>query len=201
MPSIRLRYAVGTTLLLAASHAAAQRPATDTLPVAGARVRVSAPPSRRVVGTVLAYRADTLLLGRPNRSAAETTAVPLAAVRRLEVSVGKRRRLLKGALVGLTGGAAAGALLGAVTYSDAPSRCYRGGEEVPCFISLDFGRGFSAMAGGVLVGAAGLVIGLAVGARRVDRWEAVELARRTSRLWIRPPADGSGIGVAFTTTF
>ena len=197
----RLRYVVWTVLLLSAAPAAAQRPAADTLPLAGARVRVSAPPSRRAVGTVLAYRGDTLLLQRPTWSGAETTSVRLADVRRLEVSVGKRRRMFNGALLGLSAGGAAGALLGAVSYSDKPSRCYREGAEVPCFVNLDFGRGFSAMAGGVVGGAAGLVTGLLVGARRVDRWEEVELARRTSGLRIIPPTGRSGIGLAVAGAF
>ena len=197
----RLRYVVSTAFLLSASPVAAQRPAADTLPAAGARVRVSAPPSRRVVGTVLAYRGDTLLLQRATWNGAETTSVRLGEVRRLEVSVGKRRRMFNGALLGLSAGGAAGALLGAASYSNAPSRCYRDGTEVPCVISLDFGRSFSAMAGGVVGAAAGLVTGLLVGARRVDRWEALELARRSSRLHVIPPVDRSGIGLAVAAAF
>jgi hypothetical protein len=153
------------------------------------------------VGTVVAYRGDTLLLRRAIWYGAETTAVALGDADRLEVSVGKRRRVLKGALLGLTGGGAAGAVLGAATHSDAPSRCYHEGRQVPCIFNLNFGRGFSAMVGGVFGGAVGLVTGLAVGARQVDRWEAVPLARRASRLRLVPPTERSGIGVAVAVGF
>src|SRR5688572_19907400 len=103
--SLRLPGAASLAIVgaLLAAPVGAQRSSADARPAAGARVRVSVPPSRRVVGTVLAYRGDTLLLRRPTWNGAETTSVGLGAVRRLEVSVGKRRRLLKGAALGLTG--------------------------------------------------------------------------------------------------
>jgi hypothetical protein len=197
----RPRHVVWTAFLLSASSVAAQRPTADTLPAAGARVRVSAAPLPPVVGTVLAYRGDTLLVRRLTGGAEDTTRVRLGDVQRLEVSVGKRRRRRAGALLGLAGGGAAGAVVGAVTYADQPSRCTQNGSAVPCVVDLDFGRGFSAAAGGVLGAAAGLVIGLAVGARQVDRWAAVDVARRSSRLRVVPHGGRFGSGLAVVAGF
>lgn len=102
-------------------------------------------------------------------------------MRRREVSVGTRRRVLSGALLGLTGGAAAGALAGA------PSRCYKDGGEVPCIVSLDFGRGFSVMAGGVLGGVAGLVTGLLVASKLNERRDVARSCFSEAAAYVKPP--------------
>ena len=130
----------------------------------GARVRVTAPPRARTTGTLLGRPGDTLLVVLPVRGAPapDTLRVALGAVRRLDVSLGRRRRVLGSALTGYAAGAALGGLVG--------------------YLALDAGqpagsnlKGLGFGVGAMLGSGAGLVTGIVVGRRPVERWQAVSL--------------------------
>lgn len=141
--------------------------AQQETPVApGDRVRVTAPTavSGRFVGTVMEISADTCVLAVEGR--AEPLTLPLASVTKLEVSRSRRSHYGKGALTGLAVGAAAGAILGAVTFSGS---CLL--ESQPCPVA-------GAAVGAVGLGLAGALVGAAVvGVTETDRWETVPLDR------------------------
>lgn len=128
----------------------------------GARVRITAPPWARTTGTLIGRRGDSLLvLGAP---APDTLRVGLGTVRRLEVSLGPRRRVLRGALTGYAAGVVLGGLLGTLAIdAGQPAGSNLGG----------FGLGVGAMIGG----GAGLITGILVGRRPVERWQTVSLPR------------------------
>ncbi len=135
-------------------------------PVApGDRVRVSrlgtVPP---LVSTVLAFKADTLVLDAEDRVA--PLEVPLSLVKKVEVSRGQKSNAVSGALWGGLVGAAFGAILGVAAWS---------GSDSDDFIS--FGPEAVAVGAGVL-GGVGAGVGLLIGAAtRSDRWEEVPLDR------------------------
>lgn len=130
-------------------------------PVApGDRVRVSRIGNvPRVVCTVLALKADTLVLDAEDR--VETLEVPLALVQKVEISRGKKSNTGWGAIAGGLIGALLGAA-GASSWTDPWS-----GES-----------GWGSDAGVVVLGvtAAGAGIGALIGAAtKTDRWEEVPL--------------------------
>jgi hypothetical protein len=134
--------------------APAQGSTLDSLRL-GTRVRVTAPPRARTTGTLLGRRADSLLvLGAPTE---DTLRVALESVRRLDVSLGPRRRVLKGALIGYAAGVTLGGLVG--------------------WLALDGGHspGLGMMTVGVAGGSAGIIAGLVRGNRPVERWREVHL--------------------------
>lgn len=155
-------------LTVAASSATAQSPATPGSPIdSGSRIRVLSPilSQNREVGKLVSLTPDTLLFRIAKRP--ETTAIPIGAVTRLEVSNGTHQTKMKSALIGLFVGAAAGAALGAATYH--PAKC-----EAACF---DFGAGFDAAVVGILGGLAGGITGLIMGSRERDTWVPVTVPR------------------------
>jgi hypothetical protein len=130
---------------------------------AGDRVRVSrlgtVPP---VVCTVLALKADTLVLDAEDRVA--TLEVPLSLVKKVEVSRGQKSNAGSGALKGGLIGAGIGAVLGGAAWL---------GSDSDDFIKI----GPEAVAvGAAVLGGVGAFAGLLIGAATVsDRWEEVPL--------------------------
>ena len=173
--------AVLSLLLVAAGPLAGQVTAPARVQP-GARVRVTRVDDRAQVATVIERSADTLLL---RWASSETVvAVPMSEISRLEVRTGQHRHVLKGMALGTGIGFAAGALLGAVSYS-------------PCkgFCVIDDEGGAAAL-GGVLVGTLGLVVGTIAGLSSHDTWQHVPLDGRDARTTVGLHASGRGVGVA-----
>jgi len=122
--------------------------------------------------TLSGWRADSLLLDLAGGS---TLAVPRSALTRLEISRGRKSKVMTGALVGLLVGTAATAAFLAGFCSDSDTLC----ESDEVF------RAFAIIA--LPPTAIGAAIGLAI---RVERWESLGLP---------PPAIGSaaltGVGI------
>lgn len=148
---------------------------------AGDRVRVSrlgtVPP---VVCTVLALKADTLVLDAEDRVA--TLEVPLSLVKKVEVSRGQTSNAGRGALKGGLIGAGIGAVLGSAAWM---------GSDSDDFIKI--GPEAVAVGAGVL-GAVGAFAGLLIGSTTVsDHWEEVPL----NEIYVGPSSvDHDGIEVS-----
>ena len=126
-------------------------------PRSGDRIRITAATNAldKRIAHVLSVRRDSLfLLVAP----AETLAVARAGVTRLEVNTGRRNYPLRGAVIGALIGVTAGVVMG---YAAEP------GSYNPDAVAIVYGVG---------VGVTGLVIGSAVGTRKLsDRWTSVPL--------------------------
>jgi hypothetical protein len=145
---------------------------------AGQRVRITAPTLglKRQVVTLDAVGGDTLLLGGD-----AVRAIPLTSVERLEVFEGRHGHPWRGAGVGFLVGAVTGAVLGPYTVP---------GEG-------DTAEG-KAVAGAVLLGAAGALTGVVIGALiKTDKWEEVPL----DGLRVSIATRGGGVGVGIRLGF
>src|SRR5215218_7860205 len=141
----------------------------------GARVRITQEGQKPRVAVLVAPGAD---------------AVPLAEVSRLDVSTGRHRKLLKGALVGTLGAGTVGALLGAATYSPCESTEFFG-----CFMEPT-SQGESALLGGIVGGALGLIVGTLAGLPTRESWHQVPLEARRVALAVTPRGRATGLGVS-----
>jgi hypothetical protein len=180
----------GLVILAAAFLAPVAADAQTPAVVAGARVRVTAPSIdlRRHATTIVDVRGDSLVLGVRDGS----RSVALSDVTALDVSAGKRRRFLRSAGLGLGIGAIVGAVVGAATHDECVPT-----EFLDCLLSPE-SRAESAVMGGVVLGAVGLLTGAVVGAvRRTDRWVAVDMPVRVS---IKPTASG-GVSLTISRAF
>ena len=141
----------------------------------GARVRVTHLP-RRSVGTLLAWKSDTLVF----QSNGDTLSVPVDLMARLEVSRGGKTNAGKGAGIGLLLGGVAGWVIGHVS---------RDPECAPYCIYYD-------VAGVMFGGLGGLVAGALIGRLiKTDRWVDVPLDRLGVSLG--PQRDGRfGLGAS-----
>lgn len=151
----------------------------------GTRVRFTHPGEGTRIGTMVALTADTLEVRLAGQS--EAAHVPLAQVTRLDVSLGKQRRLMRFAGVGFIVGGA----LGAVTGGAAGSSCT---GEMLCP-----GGGGGAVLGGVFFGSVGGIIGLIAGVAPSERWERVPLEAR--RISLVAPSGNHGRGVGLRVAF
>jgi hypothetical protein len=145
----------------------------------GQRVRVTAPglDVNKLQTTFHEVRSDTLVL--------ESMVVPLSYLARLEVSRGRKSNALKGLLIGSVVGVGVGAALGIWGASRPTSTS----EAVWCYE----GTAACAAVGGLVVGAAGGLVGLGIGAlSKTERWEEVPLDRL--RVSVVPQRGGFGIG-------
>ncbi|HUR91133.1 MAG TPA: hypothetical protein VMY38_00520 [Gemmatimonadaceae bacterium] len=149
---------------------------------AGARVRITSPRNdlQKHVTTVTEVRGDSIVVA----GQAGVRAVALSDVTAIEVSTGRRNRIVRDGLIGLGAGFAGGFLLGALTY------------EGP-----DFLVGSSMEAGallGTFFGVVGLITGGVVGAfDHADRWQPVQGALKAS---IGPTRSG-GVSLALSRAF
>jgi hypothetical protein len=149
----------------------------------GTRVRVAHPGEGIRTGTLVALTADTLEVRLAGH--AEVSHVPLAQVTRLDVSLGKQRRLMRFAGVGLVVGGAVGAATGAAAGSSCDG-------EFLCP-----GAGGGAVLGGVFLGSVGGIIGLIAGVVPTERWERVPLEARRISLVTPSSRHGHGVGLKF----
>jgi hypothetical protein len=134
----------------------------------GARVRLVQSDSitRSQAGAVVAVRPDGMTLRRDHPG--DTLAIGFAGIQRLDLSRGRHGH----ALIGLGLGAVGGALLG-VAIGSANSGS-NGSYQI-------FSKSDNEVAGAVLFGAAGALVGTVVGAFiRTERWHTV---------WLRSAAD------------
>ena len=150
----------------------------------GARVRVTQPREQPRTAVVVARTTDTLFVRWAD--VADTAALPLTLIDRLEVSAGRHRSVGKGAAMGTLIGVGAGAILGAVTYSPC--------EGLNCIATPD-SRGQATLYGGAGGGVLGLLIGSLVGLKSHEEWQRVSLGSRlvSSR--------GAGTGLGITLAF
>jgi hypothetical protein len=168
---------MGRTLLLAVWCLTLTMPAgaQDAATLArGARVRVTvgAPWSEQYTAKIDAIHGDTLLL-----EGGATRVVLFRSLERLEVSQGRRGHPWRGAGIGFLVGAVTGAVLGPYTV---PGE----GDTAES----------KAVAGAVLLGAAGALSGVVIGALiKTDTWEEVPL--EGLRVSIAPRGGGVGVGV------
>ncbi len=160
----------------------------------GDRVRVTAPDLGRREGTVQLLTTDSLVMRpeygfvmRPEYVAPNRLAIPLASVTRLELSMPGGSQAGQGALYGFIIGVFGGSVVGFAacvgdsygSYGDFTSAC--------------------AVAGAVIFGAGGALVGAIVGSMITGtRWEDVPLDRL--RLQVAPQRDGRfalGLSVRF----
>lgn len=155
------------------------RAQTGDLVSTGARVRVVAVRFARLptIATVAGWRGDSLLL---DVSGGPRLPVSLASIASLEVSRGRKSKLVTGAVVGLGVGTAATAAFLGMFCNDPDTLCEA--DEV--------WRAFVLIA--LPTSAAGALIGAAV---RVERWEPVPLARLRTGSPAGPPGSRLRVGV------
>jgi hypothetical protein len=154
----------------------------------GARVRITQVGQKPRVAIMVAPRADTMMVRWGENT--NVVAVPLADVSRLDVSTGRHRKLVRGAVVGTLSAGTAGLLLGAATYSPCKST-----EMFGCFLA-PASRGEQALIGGALGGALGLVVGTLTGVPRRDSWQQVPLHPRRVSIAVTPRGRATGLGVS-----
>ena len=147
----------------------------------GSRVRVETAQGS-LVGNLLAWEAGSVSLINTGRG--DPYVVGAESIQRLELSRGRRRPVLKSALVG--------AAIGAAVYGLMPleSPCEPGAQ--PSFSGCET-HGAWAQAGAWV----GAVVGATVGvARKVDRWQEVPLSR--VRVGIAPVPGGAAAAMTIT---
>jgi hypothetical protein len=138
----------------------------------GLRVRVLSAVlgDKQQTGSVVSATSDTLVFLPVKQSA--STALSTPNIARIEVVTGTHTNKLKGALLGLFAGAAAGAIYGAASYT--PPKC-----DATTSWCLDiFGRQGNTVAGGVLGSLLGILTGTIVGSRESDTWVPVAVPAR-----------------------
>jgi len=146
-------------LLCTAVDLAAQAQPVDLVP--GRRIRVHRRAESTLIGELVSLHSDTLTM---TTTAADTVAVPRAAITRLDLSMGTKSRAGKGAVKGLIFGGLGGALIGVLAS----------GSDDDWWI--EFGPGAWAAGGALMFGALGAGIGALIGSgQRTDRWEGVAL--------------------------
>lgn len=132
---------------------------------AGSRIRVTTARHARV-GTLVSLGSDSLRYTRSRDTA--VTAIPVAAVVRLERSAGKRPATGRGAKIGALVGAGFGLFLGIAASADNSGWWEVGAEDIA--------------AAAAIVGVAGAGVGALIGAAsKQDRWEPVPLSPRAAR--------------------
>ncbi len=152
----------------------------------GSRVRVTTTGAGTIIGRVTAAVDDTLRIVSVRE--ADTLRIATSRIRAIDVSTGQHRRRWRGAGIGFLAGAALGAVIGAASYQK-PTKCADW-----CF---DFGPGFDAAAGGIVLGAIGTITGAITGAGKADDWVPASLGNRTSLRLVAPGVRGNGgIGLA-----
>lgn len=158
---------------------------------AGTRVRVAAPATGRLIGTVSEVRGDTLLV----QSRKGMHAVPVSSIRDLQVSRGRPPRVasaLEGGAIGLLTGAVGGAAMLALPALVVPDACDREGDGVLCFSAGEWAL-VGVVLGAPLGAASGAVVGFAFPR---ERWRSVA-AKSAPALTVQPRAVGVRLGLSF----
>lgn len=168
-------HVLGTLIILLSSVILLANPAQaqiDSLKK-GDRVKLIAPSvsGKALIGNIVMRSPSVTYLFRFRDDS--TYHIPNSSIEHLSISRGKKRRTLRGAVIGAASG---GLLLGivAVATNPEPDPC----DEDPYFLcgAFEFSDteafGIGALVGGVVGAAAGAIIGTFV---RADRWERVSL--------------------------
>ncbi len=149
----------------------------------GARVRIwYGAGEQRYEGRLVSLSRDSLVValaiaGEP------LTAIPRDKIGRVWVQTAGHRKTLVGLGVGLGVGATVGAAVGAAAYEPCTGECF-----------IDFGRGVSALAGAVVFGGAGLLVGGIAGfCTHGQNWQPVALP--VTAVSLTPAGRGLGLAV------
>lgn len=156
----------------------------------GDRVRIRTTDREQVVGRLEQLGADSLIL---TDALGVRRSVARAGVTRFEVSRGRHRRMLAGAVIGTLAGALIGTGVGfaldAGEDAEYEDRC-NAGESAYCgerwFDGIEVGIG------AVLGSGIGLVTGVVAGSFPVERWRTVPLSDRVALL-ARPSRIGMSV--------
>lgn len=172
---------LGMFLLAPLAHLAAQ----ESLTLApGARVRVSIRQQGRQTGSLVALKADTLIVKAEKRTA--PSAILLSSITKLEFSKGHKRSAGKGAGLGFLIGAGVGVIAGTIA-----AQSYSGYDT-----ETDWYWYQTAPVFGGGCGILGALVGGFVGAD-AERWEPVPLPVRLSVA----PQRGGGVRLAASFSF
>jgi len=162
-------YVVALLGILSVPAMAQQGSTLGNASIADARVRVTMASHEQVTGTVIALRADTVVLETSPTGA--TRGLARTEVARVERSAGTRRYLVRGATIGFLAGATVGALMGHSVSNDVQAQCPK--QEIICIpvngLAESFGTATGAITGGVL----GASIGLLIGMPQHEQWRQV----------------------------
>jgi len=151
------RVLAGLVGVLAAHTLAAQRVAAP-----GSHVRIVDADRRAITaGAFVHMSGDTVVL---TDAAGRAQALTLGGGRRLEISLGMRRRTLHGMGVGVLVGAGIGAVVGAASYQRSPC-------APNCFAPDS--RAFDMAAGALVFSVPGMLIGALIGSRNREWWEPI----------------------------
>jgi len=176
---------VAATLAVAALASKPVHPQAISPAAIGERVRITTPTQRgpdRVLGQVVAARADSLVVQTPG--VATPRAVAIGEISTLEVSQGMHGNGGRGMAYGSLIGVAVGGLLGAATYTKPDCN---GAFLCPSPES----SGIDVVAGGLLGGLVGLGVGGLWGAAHPsERWQARPLGT-APRVGIIPARRGA----------
>jgi hypothetical protein len=150
-------------------------PNASVVVTAGSRVRVTAPATGRVVGTLLSATADSVQIELTGGS---TLTLPKAGLSGLELSTGVRRNGWRGAGIGLLVGAGVGGVVGLATYRRA--ECYETAlEGFFCDIVNRTSRSVTVISDAAMAGAAGAIVGALIGRVGRERWVRVPVREGT----------------------
>ncbi len=148
---------------------------------AGARVRLTSPklPARDRIVRIVAAGGDTISFRSERDSMVRT--LPLTDIDAVEVSLGQRRQVARGAGLGVLVGGALGGVVGYATYTPCEGFCILGPSS----------RGESAVFGALGGGVLGLVVGTTIGVvRKTEKWQRVQ---STTRVGLVPTRGGGAV--------
>jgi hypothetical protein len=173
---IAIALVVGVGIAGTPLPAAADEPAGDATLVPGKRLRFRTLTEGRRTATFVAVQDDVLVVRLGAQSA--VVRVPLADVRTIEVSTGKRSLANEGALIGAVPGVVVGGFLGSLSA---------------CFQYPDCDRPTAAVFGALVLGTLAALIGAAFGAMfSTDRWQRLDVPQASVRV---VPVGGKGVGL------
>ena len=170
----------------AGAQSAAHGGSVDLAP--GSRVRVTAPATGRVVGTLLSATDDSV---RVELTSGSSLTLPTTSLSGLELSAGVRRRGWRGAGIGLLVGAGVGGVIGLATYRSA--ECYDNVVEgFFCDLVNRTSRSVTVVSDAAMGGTAGAIVGALIGQVGRESWVRVPLLRERTRVGV---VGRSGFGV------
>src|SRR5215208_1331142 len=194
LPAVVMEIVAIAAVVAAATPLQAQRAAVAISSVAvGSRVRVTSPTMGRLTGSLLEAMKDSVVVkldGGTARFAARD-------LKKLEVSRGYRREILKDATFGLLIGVGLGAAFTAATYADeiCAAKDIGAGD---CLKFADKARREQLRNNVATISLFTMIFGVAVGHVGRERWSKVALEPAASRvgLAIEPVGDHLAIGLA-----
>lgn len=181
MRSIIQAIAVAAAFCAGASAGGAQQ-RYDLEP--GTRVRLVGPgvSGGEQVVRIVAAGGDTVAFRSERESVTRT--LPIADIQAVDVSMGERRQVMRGAGLGLALGAGIGIVLGYATYEPCDGWCILGPSS----------RSESAAFGGIGGGVLGLLVGTTIGVfNKTEKWQRVQ---PNTSVGLVPARGGAGIAIS-----